>query len=390
MQEHANDEDWGLDGDPAGKPGKRQEKSRESSSNPSPEETRRQLLKNSSPKGGGGGRSRGSGARSAVNLMSYIVNIIFAALITVGVVFYMCPSKGDVRAVQERFDSFNTSTQAAITGFSTTYATQESVSGVAGRVDTLETWRTGLVIPTVPDYSSFYSDSTSFSAGGNASGNLSGSVPAMFDNFWLKWSGLNSTVAALNTSFQATQVVLPHLMLTTGDCVVTLGAPVNTSVAKGKLRTYSLPAGTMVNLSANASPSTFGYWLINGIANPNSSISVSLDGDVVAQAYLQTSGGPIPTPTPSGCVQPTSPILTYPDGVKPIAPAGVSFFWNSSANTSSYELWVTGNPMVTVNSTGYVWVGNLSANTSYTWKVVAKAACGLSSDSINWTFNTSP
>jgi len=387
MQEHDNDEDWGLDSDPAGKSGKRQEKSKEG---PSPEEARRRLLKNNSPKGGGGGHSRGSGARSAVNLMSYVVNIIFAALITVGVVFYMCPSKGDVRAVQDRFDSFNASAQASIDSFADTYATQGSVSGVAGRVETLETWRTGLVIPTVPDYSSFYSASTSFNAGGNASGNLSGSIPAMFDGLWTKWTNLSGTVAALNTSFQATQVVLPRLMLTTGDCVVTLGAPVNTLVAKGKLRTYSLPAGTVVNLSANASPSTFGYWLVNGVASLNNSISVSLDGDVVAQVYLQTSGGSIPIPTPSGCAQPTIPVLTYPGNGATIAPAGVSFFWNSCANTSSYELWVTGNPVVTVNSTGYVWVGSLSANTSYTWKVVAKAACGLSNDSINWTFNTSP
>jgi hypothetical protein len=212
-----------------------------------PEEARAQLGVTQSPKKSLFPKKTGKGS----GFVQYIVFIVLALGIAIAVVIGLAPTKSQMSTVEKNVIAVNNSLGL----------TNRDVGNLSTRLSTEET-KTGALQTTV---------------GGPGTG-LVGKVDILQE----QTRDLNTKYTNLTNNNS-----LPKLTVVTGNCNISVGLPVNLSMVKGQEDTFSIISGTTVNLSAFSAK--FSGWLINGITNTNSNISLVLTGDTLVQAYTYSS-----------------------------------------------------------------------------------------------------
>jgi hypothetical protein len=178
---------------------------------------------------------------------------------------------------------------------------------------------------------------------------------------------------------------------------ICVGSNADYAVAIGSISGYNSP----VTLSASGNPGTAGF-STNPVTPPgNSTMTIS---GAAAGVYnfnvVGTAAGPNVHQAPVGltvqAAAPGAPVLTAPANNALNVPATPTFTWNAVAGASSYSIQVATDMAFTnivASASGLAnptWTSNVTLNTSttYYWRVDAANACGVSTYSSVFTFQT--
>lgn len=196
-------------------------------------------------------------------------------------------------------------------------------------------------------------------------------------------SGDNSSaIYSFSTAAAATPVAPP---------APTLASPSNnaTNVATSSALTWSGSAGaTSYDVYFGTSPSPS---LVTNVSGTSYSPGLSASTTYYWKVVAKNSGGSasssvfsFSTAAPPPPSAPSAPILASPSNNSTGVVTTASLVWSASSGATSYDVYfgTSSNPPLATNVTGTSYTPQLSASTTYYWKIVAKNSGGAASSSI--------
>lgn len=156
----------------------------------------------------------------------------------------------------------------------------------------------------------------------------------------------------------------------------------------GRAGTVAAPGAAPTIVSSNTASSTLAATLA---AKPSGEewyyyvVAVQADGDTVWSAPIWVAWGT------SSCTVPTAPSLTSPAAGATAVSTSPALSWGAVSGATSYDIYLgtsTTPPFYANASSASLAVSGLAASTTYSWRVVAKNACGSGPSSVTQSFTT--
>ena len=195
----------------------------------------------------------------------------------------------------------------------------------------------------------------------------------------------SSSCASARTQVTATVNTAPSIT-PTGTTTICAGAitPLNVSSTNDPNYTYTWMPGSLSGASQSVSPGSTQIYTVTAVDASGGAFNGCSNTGTVTVTVNNVPAATI-TPTPSNGAT----------GVCYVGPSPVtSVSWAATAGATSYDVYFgvgTVPATVTANVTTNSWTISpaLVANTTYSWRVVAKNSCGDAISSTTWSFTTS-